>query len=123
MIIPERTRAVTWLTPPSRRTDFLAAGLDQQRQPPHQSGMSDQFFESRAPETKGDPKSNAAEFTVSEISNALKRTVEDAFGNVRVRGEISGYRGPHSSGRNFSRAMVVFHTTASMRARSSFRLK
>ncbi len=41
---------------------------------------------------------NAAEFTVSEISGALKRTVEDAFGNVRVRGEISGYRGPHSSG-------------------------
>src|SRR5690606_1402403 len=27
-----------------------------------------------------------------------KRTVEDAFGNVRVRGEISGYRGPHTSG-------------------------
>ncbi len=43
-------------------------------------------------------KTNAAEFTVSEISIALKRTVEDAFGNVRVRGEISGYRGPHSSG-------------------------
>jgi exodeoxyribonuclease VII large subunit len=43
-------------------------------------------------------RTNAAEFTVSEISNALKRTVEDAFGNVRVRGEISGYRGPHSSG-------------------------
>jgi len=41
---------------------------------------------------------NATEYTVSEISNALKRTVEDAFGNVRVRGEISGYRGPHSSG-------------------------
>jgi exodeoxyribonuclease VII large subunit len=45
-----------------------------------------------------DSKSNAAEFTVSEISGALKRIVEDAFGNVRVRGEISGYRGPHSSG-------------------------
>jgi exodeoxyribonuclease VII large subunit len=44
------------------------------------------------------PATNAAEFTVSEISIALKRTVEDAFGNVRVRGEISGYRGPHSSG-------------------------
>ena len=41
---------------------------------------------------------NATEFTVSEISGALKRMVEDAFGNVRVRGEISGYRGPHSSG-------------------------
>jgi exodeoxyribonuclease VII large subunit len=41
---------------------------------------------------------NATEYTVSEISNALKRAVEDQFGNVRVRGEISGYRGPHSSG-------------------------
>ncbi|MET3661677.1 exodeoxyribonuclease VII large subunit [Aquamicrobium ahrensii] len=52
-----------------------------------------------APESRGDAsRSNAAEFTVSEISGALKRTVEDVFGNVRVRGEISGYRGPHSSG-------------------------
>ena len=42
--------------------------------------------------------SNATEFTVSEISGALKRLVEDSFGHVRVRGEISGYRGPHSSG-------------------------
>ena len=41
---------------------------------------------------------NASEFTVSEISGAVKRLVEDSFGNVRVRGEISGYRGPHSSG-------------------------
>lgn len=41
---------------------------------------------------------NAPEFSVSEISAALKRTVEDTFGNVRVRGEITGYRGPHSSG-------------------------
>ena len=44
------------------------------------------------------PQTNAAEYTVSELSGALKRTVEDRFGNVRVRGEISGYRGPHSSG-------------------------
>jgi exodeoxyribonuclease VII large subunit len=41
---------------------------------------------------------NAPEFTVSELSSALKRTVEDTFGHVRVRGEISGFRGPHSSG-------------------------
>ena len=41
---------------------------------------------------------NVVEFTVSELSAALKRTVEDSFGYVRVRGEISGYRGPHSSG-------------------------
>lgn len=45
-----------------------------------------------------DSRSNAAEFSVSELSLALKRTVEDAFGYVRVRGEISGYRGRHSSG-------------------------
>jgi exodeoxyribonuclease VII large subunit len=41
---------------------------------------------------------NAPEFTVSELSGALKRTVEDQFGHVRVRGEITGFRGPHSSG-------------------------
>lgn len=42
--------------------------------------------------------SNTAEFTVTELSSALKRTVEDAYGHVRVRGEITGFRGPHSSG-------------------------
>lgn len=41
---------------------------------------------------------NAPEFTVSELSSALRRTVEDAYGHVRVRGEISGFKGPHSSG-------------------------
>ncbi|MFA7639441.1 MAG: exodeoxyribonuclease VII large subunit, partial [Parvibaculum sp.] len=41
---------------------------------------------------------NVHEFSVSEISFALKRTVEETFGHVRVRGEITGYRGPHSSG-------------------------
>src|ERR1700730_7459338 len=44
------------------------------------------------------PPTNAPEITVSELSNALKRAIEDRFGYVRVRGEISGYRGPHSSG-------------------------
>jgi exodeoxyribonuclease VII large subunit len=44
------------------------------------------------------PVSNAPEWSVSELSQALKRTVEDAFGYVRVRGEISGFRGQHSSG-------------------------
>jgi len=41
---------------------------------------------------------NLVEYTVSEISGKLKRVVEDNFGQVRVRGEISGYRGPHTSG-------------------------
>ncbi len=44
------------------------------------------------------PQSNLAEQSVTELSHALKRTLEDRFGHVRVRGEISGYRGAHSSG-------------------------
>src|SRR5215207_9915731 len=42
--------------------------------------------------------SNAPEWSVSELAGALKRTLEDAFGYVRLRAEISGYRGPHGSG-------------------------
>ncbi len=41
---------------------------------------------------------NLPEISVSELSASLKRTVEQAFPYVRLRGEISGYRGPHSSG-------------------------
>ena len=38
----------------------------------------------------GDPGAgrNEAEYTVAEISGAVKRTLEDKFGRVRVRGEI-----------------------------------
>ena len=36
--------------------------------------------------------SNIPEYTVSEISGAVKRTLEDAFGRVRVRGEITEYK-------------------------------
>ncbi|WP_165323574.1 exodeoxyribonuclease VII large subunit [Rhizorhabdus phycosphaerae] len=43
------------------------------------------------------PGDNAPALSVSELSGALKRTVEDAFGFVRVRGEISGFK-RHSSG-------------------------
>ena len=45
-----------------------------------------------------DTKSNAPELSVSDLAGALKRTIEDAFGHVRLRGEISGYRGPVGSG-------------------------
>lgn len=34
------------------------------------------------------PDGNIHEFTVSELAGSLKRTVEDAFGHVRVRGEL-----------------------------------
>lgn len=42
--------------------------------------------------------SNTYEFSVSEISGSIKKTIETKFDDVRIRGEISGYRGPHSSG-------------------------
>lgn len=35
---------------------------------------------------------NAPPFSVTELSSLLKRTVEDRFGHVRIRGEISGYK-------------------------------
>jgi exodeoxyribonuclease VII large subunit len=44
--------------------------------------------------TRGD---NSPALSVSELSGALKRTIESAFGKVRVRGEISGFK-RHSSG-------------------------
>ena len=42
------------------------------------------------------PGSNLPEYTVSELSLALKRSIEDGFGQVRVRGEISGFKRPGS---------------------------
>jgi len=44
-----------------------------------------------------DPRGNLPEYSVSELSQAVKRTVEDNFEIVRVRGEISGFK-RHSSG-------------------------
>src|SRR3546814_5289701 len=35
---------------------------------------------------------NLPEYTVSELSRALKRTVEEAYSYVRVRGEVSGFK-------------------------------
>jgi len=38
------------------------------------------------------PGDNALALSVSELSADLKRTVEDRFGHVRVRGELSGFK-------------------------------
>jgi exodeoxyribonuclease VII large subunit len=46
---------------------------------------------------------NVVEWTVTELSAALKRTVEDAYGYVRVRGEISGFKGASPSGHVYFR--------------------
>src|SRR5438128_917974 len=42
-------------------------------------------------------QSNLPEYTVSELSMALKRSIEEGFSHVRVRGEISGFK-RHGSG-------------------------
>ena len=43
------------------------------------------------------PRANLPEYTVSEIAALLKRTIEQNFAYVRIRGELSGFK-RHSSG-------------------------
>ena len=45
---------------------------------------------------KGEPKT----FSISEISNILKQTVEAGFSKIRIRGEITGLK-KHQSGHLF----------------------
>jgi exodeoxyribonuclease VII large subunit len=61
--------------------------------------MADPFapYEEAALLADEQPGDNAPALSVSELSGALKRTVEDRFGHVRVRGEISGFK-RHVSG-------------------------
>src|SRR5262245_16081517 len=66
-----------------------------------------------------EPRLNLPELTVSELSASLKRTIEDAFGYVRVRGEL-GYVKYHASGHVYldlkddraCLAGVIFRTAA-----------
>lgn len=44
------------------------------------------------PEPDKDYPDNALEYSVTELSMALKHTVEQTFGYVRLRGEISGFK-------------------------------
>ena len=53
--------------------------IDSASAPPLDPGASD---------VPADSGSNAPEMSVSELSNRLKRTVEDAYSYVRVRGEL-----------------------------------
>ncbi|MEO0499137.1 MAG: exodeoxyribonuclease VII large subunit [Pseudomonadota bacterium] len=46
--------------------------------------------------TDPSPTDNAHEFSVAELSRELKLAVEDRFGSVRLRGEISGWKVPAS---------------------------
>src|SRR5262245_18766198 len=64
------------------------------------SGPRRRQDESRWTETSAavNVRPHLPEWSVSELSTALKKAVEDNFGYVRVRGEVSSYKGPHSSG-------------------------
>ncbi len=53
---------------------------------------------SASTENRAEIRDNLPEMTVSELSAELKRTVEENFSYVRLRGEVMSYRGPHSSG-------------------------
>src|SRR5262245_60402455 len=52
----------------------------------------------RAARPQAERGANLPEYSVSELSSAIKRTLEGAYGYVRLRGEISGFRGAHTSG-------------------------
>jgi exodeoxyribonuclease VII large subunit len=52
---------------------------------------------SEAPIAQAPARSNLPEYTVSEIAALLKRTIEQNFAYVRVRGELSGFK-RHASG-------------------------
>ena len=51
-------------------------------------------------ETGGAP--NLPEYTVSEVAAAVKRTIEDNYGYVRIRGEVSGFMAARSGHMYFS---------------------
>ena len=53
-------------------------------------------FDRATGELLNEPPRNAAEYSVSELSAALKRTLEESFGYVRVRGEIGRVTSPGS---------------------------
>jgi len=44
------------------------------------------------PETAANFNHNQPIYTVTEVSSSIKRTVEDRFGTIRIRGEISGWK-------------------------------
>ena len=45
---------------------------------------------------EGEETGNAPEYTVSEISGAVKRVIEGEFGHVRIKGEVGRVSRPRS---------------------------
>ena len=70
----------------ARRVGRAAAALQ-----PALSPFVTAFYETSVDDQPTLP-GNTPEYSVSEIAGALKRTVENAFGQVRVRGELTGFK-------------------------------
>ena len=81
---------------------IIPSSLARPPSPPHLLGVSlptlttrQRFVAEPAAKTDLPPgfkPGNTPEFSVSELVNAIKRALEDGFGHVRLRGEVSGYQ-------------------------------
>ncbi len=70
--------------------------------------MPDESMNTYAPDTPTHEATSSNEppvYGVAELSGTLKRVVEDAFGYVRVRGEVSGFKRA-ASGPTTTKSMV-----------------
>jgi exodeoxyribonuclease VII large subunit len=99
----------------------LRFGLDERRQEKGLLGMD--IFEDGP--TSGATPGNAPEYSVSEISGAVKRMIEGEFSHVRVRGEISRVSRPASGHLYFDlkddRAVIAAVSWKGQAARMSVR--
>jgi hypothetical protein len=59
-------------------------------------GQAQHKRDRHGPDRRSATRANAPEFTVSEISGAVKRVIEGEFGRVRVRGEVGRVSRPRS---------------------------
>src|SRR4051794_38937332 len=73
---------------------FHASACSRPPEPTSRTFMADPFPDAIPPRLVAEevPGDNAAAWSVSELSQRLKRMVEGEFGHVRLRGEISGWK-------------------------------
>ena len=75
----------------------MRGGAERDQTGPDGAGQGmDLFDDADGGKDAADEGGNAPEFTVSELSGAVKRTIEGEFGHVRVRGEVGRVSRPGS---------------------------
>ncbi len=86
---PPPPRIRMFMPPPCRRRPSRGCGPPGARRAPSVEPAADPGHQFPMDELFDDePRGNAPEFTVSELSGAVKRMIEGEFGHVRVRGEV-----------------------------------